>query len=185
MHYRRARDGHLRHDTRVRFEELEVLEHRMVGEAELAFDADALCLGLHALKLDTVIRRTDFDAVEHAEEIEMPPRAAEFTVGRELEPDLLLLLDDLLDLAVLDRGEVSRTDLALFPFGARLLQRRRAQNAADHVGAERRLASHHWRDPPRNPLERTKPGPRLSSTANRMTRFANGRRPNQSFASQE
>src|SRR5476649_1690483 len=33
-------------------------------------------------------------------EIEMPPGAAEFAIGRELETDIGLFLDDLLDLAV-------------------------------------------------------------------------------------
>ena len=79
-----------------------MLDHRVVGEADLAVDADRPRLGLHALELDAVIELVDLDAVEHAEEIEMPPRAAEFAVGGELEPDLLLLLDDLLDLGVLD-----------------------------------------------------------------------------------
>ena len=41
------------------------------------------------------------------EEIEMPPGAAELAVGGELQPDLFLLLDDLLDLAVLDRFEAA------------------------------------------------------------------------------
>ena len=103
---------------------------------------------LHALELDAVVDLVDLDAVEHAEEIEMPPGAAEFAVGRELEPDLFLLLDDLLDLAVLDRRERCRGDLALLALGARFLQRRGAQQAADHVGAKRRLGSHHWGVPP-------------------------------------
>ena len=85
-----------------------MLQHRVVGEADLAGDADALRLGLHALKLDAVIELVDLDAIEHAEEIEMPERAAELAVGREREPDILLLLDDLLDLAVLDRLELRR-----------------------------------------------------------------------------
>ena len=42
------------------------------------------------------------DALQAAEEIEMPPRAAEFAVGRKLQADLFLLLDDLDDLAVFD-----------------------------------------------------------------------------------
>ena len=50
-----------------------MLEHRVVGEADLAGDADALRLGLHALELDAVVELVDLDAVEHAEEIEMPP----------------------------------------------------------------------------------------------------------------
>ena len=76
---------------RIGLEEPEMLQHRMVGEAELAGDADALRLGLDALELDAVIELVDLDIVEHAEEVEMPPGAAELAVARELEPDLLLL----------------------------------------------------------------------------------------------
>ena len=54
-----------------------------------------------------MIELVDLDAIEHAEEIEMPERAAELAVGGELKPDVLLLLDDLLDLAVLDRLELA------------------------------------------------------------------------------
>ena len=84
------------------------------------------------------------DAVEALVEIELPPGAAELAVGRELEADLLLLLDDLLDLAVLDLAE--RLGALISPFGvlgARLLQRRRAQQAADVIGAERGFAAFH------------------------------------------
>ena len=65
-------------------------------------------LGLHAVKLDAVVERVDLDAVEQAVEVEMPPRAAELAVGRDFQPDVLLLLDDLLDLAVLDLRELCR-----------------------------------------------------------------------------
>src|SRR5208337_2271641 len=93
VQYGRTRNGHLGEDAGVRLEELEVLQHRMVGESELALDANALRLGLHAVKLDAVIELVEFDAVEHAEEIEMPPGAAELAVGRDLEPDLFLFFD--------------------------------------------------------------------------------------------
>ena len=118
-----------------------MLQHRVIGEADLAGDLDALHLGLHALELDAVVELVELDAVEHAEEIEMPPGATEFAVGGELEADLLLLLDDLLDLAVLDLFELRRADGALLALRARLLDRRGAQNAADMVGAEWRLGS--------------------------------------------
>ena len=85
----------------------------------------------------------ELDAVEHAEEIEVPPGAAELAVGRELEADLLLLLDDLLDLTVLDGLELGRRDRALLALGARLLQRGGTQEAADMVGAKRRFGSLH------------------------------------------
>ena len=70
---RRTRDAHFRRDAGVRFEELEMLQHRMIGETELALDANALRFGLHAMELDAVIELIDFHAVETAVEIEMPP----------------------------------------------------------------------------------------------------------------
>ena len=51
----------------------------------------------------------------------MPPRAAELAVGDGLETNFLLLLDDALDLAVLDRFEFGGRDLALGPLLARFL----------------------------------------------------------------
>src|SRR5215467_257296 len=71
----------------------------------------------------------------------MPPRAAVLAVGRELEADLLLLPDDLVDLAVLDLLELGVGQGACLVLGARVLDRGRAQDAADMVGAERRLGS--------------------------------------------
>ena len=116
-------------------------EHRMVGEADLVDDPDAPRLGLHALELDAVIELVELDAVEHAEEVEMPPGAAELAVGRELEADRFLLADDLFDLAVLDRGKLGRADRAGRRLLARLLERGRAQQRADMVGAKRRLGA--------------------------------------------
>ena len=108
MERRRRRDRHFRRDAGMRFEKLEMLQHRMAGKADLAGDLDALGLGLHAVKLDAVLGGVGRHAVEAAEEIEMPPGAAEFAVGRELQPDVFLLLDDLLDLAIFDRFELRR-----------------------------------------------------------------------------
>jgi hypothetical protein len=73
----------------------------------------------------------------------VPPGAAELAVGRELEAELLLLLDDLLDLAVLDGLELGRRDRTLFALGARLLERGGAQEAANMIGTKRRFGSLH------------------------------------------
>ena len=80
----------------------------MVGEADLADDARALGARLQALERDALLHGVALDAVEPPEEIEVPPGAAELAVGDRLEPDLLLLLDDAFDLAVLDRLELRR-----------------------------------------------------------------------------
>ena len=99
------------------------------------------------------MRQRDFlDTVEAPEEIEVPPGAAVFAVGRELETDLLLLADDLLDLAVLDLLELTGGDLAFFTLGAGGLDRLRAQDRADMVGAERWLGTLHGTLPPAQAL---------------------------------
>jgi hypothetical protein len=74
----------------------------MLGEANLADRAHALGLGLDAGEDDALAGRIHLDAVEAFEEVELPPRAAQLAVGRELEAHLLLLPDDLFDLAVFD-----------------------------------------------------------------------------------
>src|SRR6516164_95913 len=99
-----------------------MVEHGAIGKSQLALDADALRLGLHAVELDAVVERVNLDPVEHAEEIEMPPRAAELSVGRELETGLLLFFDDLPDLAILDLLELGPADLTPLALRACFLQ---------------------------------------------------------------
>ena len=65
-------------------QEPEVLEHRVVGrEADRPVDVQPERAGLHALELDAVVELDHIDAVEHSEEVEVPPRAAELAVGRD------------------------------------------------------------------------------------------------------
>ena len=120
-----------------------MLEHRMVGEADLADDARALGAGLQALERDALLHDVALDAVETPEEIEVPPGAAELAVGDRLEPDLLLLLDDALDLAVLDRLELGGVISPLARCSRASFSAGRTQQAADVIGAERRLGSLH------------------------------------------
>jgi hypothetical protein len=82
MERRRRRDRHLRRDVAVRLQELEMLDHRMVDEIDLTGDLDCLGFRLDAVKFDR--RRADhLDALQSLEEIEVPPGAAEFAIGRE------------------------------------------------------------------------------------------------------
>ncbi len=133
---------HLRRHLAMRFEKLEMFDHRMAGEIDLAGDLERLGLGLDAMEFDR--RRADpLDALQAPEKIEMPPRAAEFAVGRELQAHLGLFLDDFLDLTVFDIFQRGGRNLAFGEFRARLFQRRGAQQAADHVGAEGRRGALH------------------------------------------
>src|SRR5262245_58314146 len=116
-------------------------KHRMVvGKIDFSRDADALRLGLGA-----VIEDDAFTAVELPEKVEMPPRAPKLTVGGELEADVFLLADALFDFFVLDRHEPMVGDRILGPLGTRLLEGVGAQQAADHIGAEGRMAVGHGR----------------------------------------
>ena len=139
----RRRNGDLRRDLGVRGDELVVLDHRMAGEADLAGHLDALGARLHAREGDAVSitwrstpSRPQRKSRCHQERRNSPSVTA-------LQPDLFLLADDALDLAVFDRLEVGRRNLALGALRARLLQGGRAQQAADMVGAERRLGALH------------------------------------------
>src|SRR5262249_22235732 len=120
---------------------------RMIGEVDLAGDADALRLGLHPLELDAAGQLVDLDVVETVIEVVMPEHAAILAVGHALQADLLLLLDDLRNLLVLNLLQIGRADLPLVALGARLGDRRRAQIAADMVGAERWLGPSHGSSP--------------------------------------
>ena len=125
-------------------QEAEMIQHRMIGrEIELADHADGVVPGLDARELDALLGVKQFAAGEILQEIEMPPRAAEFAVGGELQPDRGLLVHDLFDLDVLDLAQIVGRYLALLTPGARLLDARRPQQAADLVGAERGFGSLH------------------------------------------
>jgi hypothetical protein len=161
------RHGHFRHHPRVLLDEAEIVDVRMCGEADAAGHAHALGLGLDAVEDDAVADLIELDAVESLEEIELPPRAARLAVGGGLEPNLLLLSDRLLDLAVLDRAQRAGGELAALVLRPRLLERRRPQQAADVVGAE-------WR---RLPLHRSSHPPCFAAVilASSRPRFSNGR----------
>src|SRR5258707_10729637 len=126
------------------FQELEMREHRMiVGEIEPADHTHRVMPGLNARELDAFVGVEQFAAGELRQEIKMPPGAAEFAIGRELQADRRLLVHDLFDLDVLDLAQIVGRYLALLQFGARLLDARRPQQAADLVGAERSFCSLH------------------------------------------
>jgi hypothetical protein len=128
----------------MRGDELEMIDHRVRAvAAERAYDAQHHGLGLRALKLDLALAQIGLDAGELAEKIVVPEGAAKFAVGDRRKSGLLLLANDRGDLAVLDRLELVGADLAALALRARVFERGRAQQAADVVGAERRLDAGH------------------------------------------
>ena len=86
-------------------QKLEMLDHRMrLVAAEFADDAQQNRPRLRAGrgKLDLALAHIGFDVVELFQKIVVPGDAPVFAVGDRLQPDVLLLADDALDLAILD-----------------------------------------------------------------------------------
>jgi hypothetical protein len=107
------------------FQKPKMREHWMIiGESDPVDDAHAFRFGFHSVKLDAAWGRVQFHTLKIGVEIEMPPGTAKLAIGGELQSDLLLLLDYARDLAILDRFEVSRANLAPLTFRARLFERR-------------------------------------------------------------
>ena len=113
----------------------------MPGEADLAVDADAGRARCRTDEADAEIRLVLRDAVEPPEKIEMPPRPAQLAVRDAEQAQFLLLFDDALDLAVLDGREAGRVERSLRAPLPGFLERWRAEQTADVVGAKRRRCS--------------------------------------------
>src|SRR5262249_3110479 len=140
----RRRDRQLRHSgRRLLVHEGEVVAEDRLRDAELAVDVQRrgreLDVAVGAVEPDRDVPRFLRDAVELVDEVHVPRRAAELAVRREVEPDLLLLADDLANRLVLDPAQLDVVDATLRVLLARFEQPLRAQQAADVVGAERRL----------------------------------------------
>src|SRR5581483_2068989 len=137
----RCRDRDLRRTLRMGRAEPEMLDHGMAGKPDLASDLEPFIARGYRGKGNTAVHHMLLDTVEAPEKIEMPPGAAELAVGDRLQADLFLLFDHPLDLAILDLLQPGRRDFAPGTLLTGFLQRRRTQQAADMVSAERRLGA--------------------------------------------
>jgi hypothetical protein len=138
----RTRNGHLRSHARGLPDEPEVVDHRVAGiRGELADRAQQNRLGLRPLELHLPLTLVGFHAAETLEKVDLPERTPELSVRRRLQADGFLLRDDLADFFVFDLAERIVADLSGRPLRAGFLQSRRAEKAADMVGAERRPRS--------------------------------------------
>src|ERR1039457_1742831 len=109
-------------DLAMLLQELEVLKHRMiVRKIELADHTHRVMPGLDARKLDALVGMEQFATCKMAKKVKMPPRAAEFAIGRELQADRCLLVHDLFDLHVFDLAQIRGRNLAFLQLGARPL----------------------------------------------------------------
>src|SRR5262249_49245458 len=122
-----SRNAHFRDNLAMRFQKPEMFNLLMAGEFYLPGNLDSFVLRLDPVKLDSGSGRDRLDTLETAEEIKMPPRAAEFAIGRKFQSDLFLLPDDLFDLPVFDGGQCGGIDFVPRPLGARFLERSGSQ----------------------------------------------------------
>src|SRR4029077_531078 len=118
-----GRDAHFRKDPAMCFQKLEMFDLRMTDEIHLSRNLYCFVLCLDTVKLNACGSGDRFDTFETAEKIEMPPGAAEFTAGGDLNSDVFHLPDDLLVLAVFDGRQHSGIDFVPRALGARFLQR--------------------------------------------------------------
>jgi hypothetical protein len=86
-------------------------------------------------------RRDQLHVGEFEHEVAMPGGAVELAVGHKPQPQVLLQPDHFADRGLLDRRQFGRRDFAALAAFARRDQRGRPDQAADMVGAERRLGA--------------------------------------------
>ena len=114
---------------------------RCTGFAHGDPGGDELTGALVVAELDHDLFLGAGDPAQLVDEVHVPRRAAELSVGRDVQADVLLQGDDIADRLVLDRAQAGGVDPARREIMAGLHQCSRAQQAADVVGPERRLGA--------------------------------------------
>src|SRR6516165_4550878 len=154
MHHGWRRERDLRRRPRDGCEKFEIVDEDSlaVGPRELAGylhgwrAVRAVAFG--RMKAYRELGRDHSHVAEFQHEISVPGVAVVFAVGDELEPELLLQSYHLADCGVLDTLELGIGDLFFFRLLARVDERSGSDEAADMLGAERRLGAFHWRGSP-------------------------------------
>ncbi|MNN50545.1 hypothetical protein D3C81_1651370 [compost metagenome] len=89
---------------------------RMAAEAYFAAQACGFRSGLCAVKPVALINDCPFYTIQSPEEVEMPPGAAELTVGYSLQANLFLLLHELNNFGVLYFLQLPGANFAVLEF---------------------------------------------------------------------
>jgi hypothetical protein len=121
-----------------------MLDPRVVDEIELSVDAQHDRFERSALELDSLLDEIGLDAYQPLQKVVVPEGATDFAVGDALQPCVFLLPDHVLDRLVLDGLQTGIVKLAALVLGARLFQRGGTQEAADMLGAKRRVHLEHF-----------------------------------------
>ena len=126
-----------------RLDKSEVFNKGMLVHAHLSCEIGVVKHRGLALKRKSGLGRRVADAVEAPHKIEVPGRAAELTIGDDVVTRRFLLGDEIADGVVLHGLERRGVDPAALKVGARLLECRGAQEAADVVVTERSVGLIH------------------------------------------
>ncbi|MNT30142.1 hypothetical protein D3C72_1659210 [compost metagenome] len=95
----------------------------MAAAAQFTGHAYAVGLGLHAVKLDALIRIVALNALQPIEEVEMPPRAAELTVSHHMQATGALLLNNVANRVIFNISQRAGIDFTAGKFESRLFDR--------------------------------------------------------------
>jgi hypothetical protein len=179
------RDGDLGAQIGVGLQEREIADIDRMRPLHAARDqrhrlcAAASALGLR-IGIGSAIDHIDRDVSELAVEEAVIRPAAEFAVRHEAKTQALLQRDGVADGVILRRGELGLCDLAARETRPGIAQRLRAQQAADVLGAERRLLAqqrHFDPDALASPISATVTAPCDPTTKIAMPARITGRRP--------
>jgi hypothetical protein len=98
-------------------------EHRVTREADFAVDAHTGRSRRRADETRAEVGLVLGNAVEPPEEIEVPPRSPQLSIGDAAQPQFSLLRDDALDLSILDGLQARGIERAFRVAATRRLER--------------------------------------------------------------
>ena len=119
------------------FNELVMLDKRMIFAADFAADADGTMGGFLSLEVVAVVQLDLVDTGKAPHKVQVPIAAAEFTIGDGVVAGALLLFDEQGDLFIFHSGQLLAGDLAGLELGAGGLDSLRTQEAAHKIVTER------------------------------------------------
>ena len=93
----------------------------MAAEAQFAGDAHAVGFGLHAVKLNALLRFVALHPLQAVEEIKVPPGATKLAVGHHLQAAGALLFNHVANRLVFYRTQLLRVNLTAGELDPRLL----------------------------------------------------------------
>src|ERR1700745_2533212 len=154
MHHGWRRERDLRRRPRDGYEKFEIVDEDSlaVGPRELAGDlhgwraVQAVAFG--RMKAHRELGRAHSHVQKVQDQISVPGVGVVFAVCGELEPEPLLQSYHLTDCGMLDTLELGIGDLFFLRLLARVDESGGPDEAADMLGAERRLGAFHWRGSP-------------------------------------